>query len=514
MSTTIMSTTLQRFGSLRLSLVKKDRVMVSTSQPTKVVFRNKRTERAHITEERGEEEKEALMKIKVGERVGEEEEDSVGSCVICVGSTGTGKSSTIAKYTGSKTKSGSGFERVTKNCEIHRCIQDDSSPVWVDTVGWDDAECEDDETFKDILRFIDKFNITKVKCVIWNISPNVRRDALLTGQARLINMFQERIWSNVIVVAKQSLNPDHDCQGALKAAEQYTQNNILHTGYRFYEDPTLTPKQREVFICPETRLTYNIKTDAEVQKILGGMLSELGAPVQVVFKTKRCLVCGVTGDPRLLTAFCHMEDVLVHPGAIQNHHPGVPEQFHPSSHHVIEHDGRLKKNWYSAFCCGTLRKPRYTCCRRRSGKEGCRKKWACCKAKWESKDELGCQLRYTCCGSLVSLSSSGCSPRYVCCSKNVNTIGCKKVCKKCGNDWGSAANKCFRKDHVLVDISERGAEVEPEGSEVEICLAPEARGSQDQSQELQPFIKDRQQSTRKSFIKLKKLPPVITYHMF
>ncbi len=43
--------------------------------------------------------------------------------------------------------------------------QDDSEPVWVDTVGWDDAECEDDETFKDILRFIDKYNITKVSTV-------------------------------------------------------------------------------------------------------------------------------------------------------------------------------------------------------------------------------------------------------------------------------------------------------------------------------------------------------------
>ena len=26
-------------------------------------------------------------------------------------------------YSGSKTKSGSGAERVTKNCEIHRCLQ-------------------------------------------------------------------------------------------------------------------------------------------------------------------------------------------------------------------------------------------------------------------------------------------------------------------------------------------------------------------------------------------------------
>jgi hypothetical protein len=53
----------------------------------------------------------------------------------------------------------------------------------------------------------------QVKAVIWNISPNVRRDALLTGQARLINLFKKRdIWNNVIIVAKQSLSPESDCQ--------------------------------------------------------------------------------------------------------------------------------------------------------------------------------------------------------------------------------------------------------------------------------------------------------------
>ncbi len=53
----------------------------------------------------------------------------------------------------------------------------------------------------------------QVKAVIWNISPNVRRDALLTGQARLINLFKKQdIWNNVIIVAKQSLSPESDCQ--------------------------------------------------------------------------------------------------------------------------------------------------------------------------------------------------------------------------------------------------------------------------------------------------------------
>ena len=89
-------------------------------------------------------------------------QDNSRCCIICVGSTGTGKSSTVSKYTGVKTKAGSGTERVTKNCEIHRSLTDDQEPVWVDTVGWDDAECEDDQTFKDILMFINKYDITKV----------------------------------------------------------------------------------------------------------------------------------------------------------------------------------------------------------------------------------------------------------------------------------------------------------------------------------------------------------------
>ena len=88
--------------------------------------------------------------------------DNSHCCIICVGSTGTGKSSTVGKYTGVQTRAGSGTERVTKNCEIHRSLTDDQEPVWVDTVGWDDADCEDDQTFKDILMFINKYEITKV----------------------------------------------------------------------------------------------------------------------------------------------------------------------------------------------------------------------------------------------------------------------------------------------------------------------------------------------------------------
>ena len=41
---------------------------------------------------------------------------------------------------------------LTNSSVVARDLLEDSGPVWVDTVGWDDAECEDEETFKDILR--------------------------------------------------------------------------------------------------------------------------------------------------------------------------------------------------------------------------------------------------------------------------------------------------------------------------------------------------------------------------
>lgn len=37
------------------------------------------------------------------------------------------------------------------------------NPVWVDTVGWDDADLDDDHTFKEILNFIGQNHLLKVK---------------------------------------------------------------------------------------------------------------------------------------------------------------------------------------------------------------------------------------------------------------------------------------------------------------------------------------------------------------
>ena len=78
----------------------------------------------------------------------------VQSCIICVGSTGTGKSSTISKCTRRAASSGNGRDRITVRCEMYTIREDEQDPderlkwkdanqlIWVDTVGLDDADLE------------------------------------------------------------------------------------------------------------------------------------------------------------------------------------------------------------------------------------------------------------------------------------------------------------------------------------------------------------------------------------
>ncbi|TRY74925.1 hypothetical protein TCAL_07510 [Tigriopus californicus] len=89
------------------------------------------------------------------------------TCIICIGSTGTGKSATIAKCTGQDVPCGSGSARVTVQCATYssgRVVPgQEPDPVWVDTVGWDDADLDDERTFKEILNFIGQKHLLRVK---------------------------------------------------------------------------------------------------------------------------------------------------------------------------------------------------------------------------------------------------------------------------------------------------------------------------------------------------------------
>ena len=75
----------------------------------------------------------------------------------------------------------------------------------IDTVGYDDTNnLSDDESFKEVLRFIDDKNVRDIHAIIWTVMPQERMDARLQKQAEFINQFGEgMIWKNTIIIAKQ-----------------------------------------------------------------------------------------------------------------------------------------------------------------------------------------------------------------------------------------------------------------------------------------------------------------------
>jgi hypothetical protein len=51
---------------------------------------------------------------------------------------------------------------VTVRCETYIVKEGrKGEPVWVDTVGWDDADLDDENTFKSILKFINEEGLLK-----------------------------------------------------------------------------------------------------------------------------------------------------------------------------------------------------------------------------------------------------------------------------------------------------------------------------------------------------------------
>ena len=112
-------------------------------------------------------------------------------CILVIGTTGTGKSSTISKCTGQSVEVSDRADSVTRKCQIFADLNKSSQPVWIDTVGYDDTtRLDDEESFKSVLKFIQQENLLKIKAIIWTILPQERKDARLqvTGVVRTVTV--------------------------------------------------------------------------------------------------------------------------------------------------------------------------------------------------------------------------------------------------------------------------------------------------------------------------------------
>eukprot|EP00092_Neocalanus_flemingeri_P026565 GFUD01028790.1.p1 GENE.GFUD01028790.1~~GFUD01028790.1.p1 ORF type:complete len:475 (+),score=82.08 GFUD01028790.1:64-1488(+) len=411
-------------------------------------------------------------------------------CILVIGTTGTGKSSTIGKCTKQTVVVGDLADSVTKSCQIFPELNNESNPVWIDTVGYDDTSNVDDaESFKEVLKFIQEQRLLKIKAIIWTILPQERKDARLQRQAEFINRFKEEaIWDNVIIIAKQpgSFSLYKACQGAEEAAKVHCNEikNIQKLGFT-YLDNSIPDDFKEVLLNldPEKRKGMLYLTEDEVYEKINGAIESIKQPIRVIFEDSECEHCGVQGDKRLLPDYCHMERLFKHPEPLNHYHPQELKSYHPlptDNYHpgVLRLTGGPNQNCETVknvlfamtpvigllkdttegiktgviagltqFVCYKLNEPlRFTfaCCAGEENSHGCKNSFACCRT---APDAPGCMYTYPCCSG--GPQAVGCTRKYLCCGKEEGVTGCQVVCKKCEQAWGTAAGECFKKNHEL-----------------------------------------------------------------
>jgi len=278
--------------------------------------------------------------LKVGIKEGSKDEgkqslhsqmaEKVGAtdCIIVVGTTGLGKSTCVNLYTGQNLPTGDSAQSVTSNIvTVTDRIHGPKAPMWVDTPGWSDSEgLSDQNTFKEMLRHLQKNKLNTVKAVLWFITPTPRMDAILQKQAEFIEQFtmeddstREKeaglMWSNTVIVCKGKMAAelDMDVQGARMAAR--TQNIYCNLPAIRYSlaTPEIVAGATTLLRKDSLRMLTKDEVRGELEEVLG----KLPSPVRVVFSNQRCLACGQVGDPRLMENKCHREVKRGHKGKLE-----------------------------------------------------------------------------------------------------------------------------------------------------------------------------------------------------
>lgn len=217
------------------------------------------------------------------------------SCVVVLGSTGRGKTTTMNLYTSNTAETGGATHSTTQETRLYPDLHHPDNPLWLDTVGLDDPDSmkNNSELMRSYLLKLKDAKVKWVHAVVWCITPEEKKLPYLKDQAEMIKLFgnnSKQIWRNVIIIAKQGNRSNHEAsfQGALAAISEVEGG---HQG----------------LVSPDHCLQYdlNTQTSASARTLLHQALASIKTPVQVVFSNKVCLDCGQRGDERLLSDLCH-----------------------------------------------------------------------------------------------------------------------------------------------------------------------------------------------------------------
>ena len=145
------------------------------------------------------------------------------SCIVVVGTTGRGKTTTVNLYTGNTAETGSASHSTTRVSGLYHHQMSGAGaegarvhwPVWLDTVGLDesDASATNSDLVRSYLRLLQATRIQWLHAIIWCITPEDKKLQHLKDQAQVIKLFGRKtqsIWKNVVIIAKEGKSRSHD----------------------------------------------------------------------------------------------------------------------------------------------------------------------------------------------------------------------------------------------------------------------------------------------------------------
>eukprot|EP01084_Bolivina_argentea_P119384 211678_1 len=426
----------------------------------------------------------ALQIIHEFQACDESKQSDIKEATVVVGSTGVGKSMLIKLYCGDNVVIGHGVESQTTKSALFQQTDTDNK-YWLDSQGANDSKgAEDEQVLCDILKTLYKEQISKIK-VVWIVSGDMCREKKeFQLQAKFIQSLGDNVWNTCLIIKKMGRPHPKKMDGVLAAANRYGANIKYDDNQRLFgftalnhgdiSDDCLLEELNEITDVAKRAqkyMKYGYLTNEQIITNINHKLSQLQS-LRIEFIIKKCVKCGIKGDPRFIYAPCHGLSQSYHPqslipchnaplirihiGVVKQYPILTKEMYHPQPFYYSGAyrtcDG-VKSGWYPCcvhpdlnynktgiynidrsivICLNSKTPNEFSGCTSRMIATGYESKWSCCDGIASAG---GCREQFQCCDR--SARDPGCQRRYSCCDHNEGHNGCQIKCQSCHRPWGN-----------------------------------------------------------------------------
>eukprot|EP01083_Nonionella_stella_P084189 232993_1 len=321
---------------------------------------------------------------------------STTDVIICVGSTGTGKSTLIKLFCNKEATPNT--SNAWHSCTKTTAIYTDEQRMFVDTIGAESSNkyIHDNDMINKVMQVLSNNKLLSEKPLqiklLWFVKPDERMTSTLQTQAKCIRSLDPEIWKSTVIVVKESLfNPGHQAQGAIAAAikcksdkNKGTQMSARMANSDNHKTTTTDslsdnddddwkdtfdiatigftqitalssddPRVQLLDHIPDnTRISHGLLYDNEIKENMNKLLTSIPfSAIQI--NIKQCSKCNIIGDKRWIIKKCHPQIVsyhskkhkLIHPKPFQTTHSpdATVIKYHPQSTTVSYHPQKTIK---------------------------------------------------------------------------------------------------------------------------------------------------------------------------